>query len=150
LTDLINDATELQRRFGSNLRSIRSDMRLTQEELGERAGKQRVFIQRVEAGRANITIETMAALANAVSKPVEDLLKLDNTDTLRTGSTIGAHVEAAPGELAIELPESDAFSVARVAAAHLGKAIPLVDTTTRVVVGVAGPRGNRRVTSQPD
>lgn len=71
-------AKELQSAFGSNLRAARERADLTQqqvaEQLGHIAGRGQSYISEIEAGRINLTIETMAELAAIVGSDVRALL----------------------------------------------------------------------------
>ena len=62
--------------FGANLRAERVRARLTQKDLSAATGLTQAYISQVESGVSNITLDAMEKLAEAVGKPVRDLLKL--------------------------------------------------------------------------
>lgn len=59
--------------LGLNIRRLRKDAGLTQEELAEKAKIANRALQRLEAGDGNPTIETLAAIAQAVGAPLTGL-----------------------------------------------------------------------------
>lgn len=61
--------------FAHNLKKIRNQSGLSQEELAHRAGLHRTYISSVERGQRNISLENIFAIAEALSVPVADLLK---------------------------------------------------------------------------
>jgi DNA-binding XRE family transcriptional regulator len=63
-----------RRTFGERLRDFRTDSGLTQQELAERAGVNRVTIARYETGRQTPRYASLEALADALGCPVEQLL----------------------------------------------------------------------------
>lgn len=59
--------------FGSNLRSTRTTLGLSQQGLAARSGIQQSKIAQVEIGNVNLTIETMSRLADALGLPIAAL-----------------------------------------------------------------------------
>ncbi|TNE53866.1 MAG: XRE family transcriptional regulator [Bacteroidetes bacterium] len=59
--------------FGQNVRRIRMDKGLTQEELAEGAGISQVQIARIEAGKINTSISTVVAIAKALGVKEDEL-----------------------------------------------------------------------------
>ena len=59
------------------LTEIREKKRLSTRELAARSGVSRSHIQRIEAGEANPTIETMCKLAKALEVSVHDLFSCE-------------------------------------------------------------------------
>jgi len=53
-------------RFGKNVRKIRIEKGMTQEELSEEAKISQVQIARIESGKLNTSISTVSAIANAL------------------------------------------------------------------------------------
>lgn len=51
---------------GRNVRRVRIEKGLTQEELAERAGTSQFYVSSLEAGRRNPTVVTVATLAKAL------------------------------------------------------------------------------------
>ena len=64
---------DVHRRLGANVRDLRVRRRLTQEQLGERAGLSYKFIGEVERGVTNPSIESVAAIAKALDADIADL-----------------------------------------------------------------------------
>ena len=64
---------EVRARLGANVRERRVQRGLTQEALGERAGLSYKFIGEVERGLGNPSIESVAAIAQALDADVADL-----------------------------------------------------------------------------
>ncbi len=60
--------------FGQNLRAAREDKGLTQGQLAETAGVQRGYLNQIEGGQRNPTLDVAEALARAVGKSLSDLL----------------------------------------------------------------------------
>jgi transcriptional regulator with XRE-family HTH domain len=60
--------------FGSNLRKIRRDKEITQEQLALRTGMSRTYISEVERFSRNISIDNMESLANCLDISLSDLL----------------------------------------------------------------------------
>lgn len=61
--------------FGKNVRRIRIEQNKTQEQLAEDAKISQVQIARIESGKLNTSISTVAALALALQVNVGDFFK---------------------------------------------------------------------------
>ena len=68
-----NRSDDLQLRFGFVIRQIRRRLGISQEELGWRAGLHRTYITDVERGVRNISIRSIASLAEALDVSVSNL-----------------------------------------------------------------------------
>ena len=63
--------------LGANVRLARQRAGLTQAELAQRAGLGQPAISLIEASQANPTVQTLQQLADALRRPLADLLKAD-------------------------------------------------------------------------
>lgn len=64
----------IQQALGRNLRQARKRAELTQEAVAERSGVHPTEVSRIEAGKRDPRVATVAALAEAVGVSVSDLL----------------------------------------------------------------------------
>ncbi|MDI1445961.1 helix-turn-helix transcriptional regulator [Polyangium sp. 6x1] len=62
-------------RFAKNLRAARKSKGLSQEALGERAALHPTYVDSVERGERNISVDNMDRLARALGLDVVDLLR---------------------------------------------------------------------------
>ena len=60
--------------FGHNVRRIRTEAGLSQEELAYRAKLHRTYISSIERGQRNVSVENIFAIADALKVPPGDLL----------------------------------------------------------------------------
>lgn len=60
--------------FAKNLKRIRSESGLSQEELAHRAGLHRTYISSIERGERNVSLENIFALAEALKVSPADLV----------------------------------------------------------------------------
>jgi len=61
--------------LGTNLRAARKRIGLTQEEVAERSGVHATEVSRIEAGKRDPQVSTVAKLAKAVELPPGQLLE---------------------------------------------------------------------------
>jgi transcriptional regulator with XRE-family HTH domain len=61
--------------FSKNVRKYRTEQRLSQEELAEKAGVHRTYIGSVERGERNITIDVMEKICIALKLPISDFFE---------------------------------------------------------------------------
>lgn len=59
---------------GSNIRRIRQDARLSQEELAEAAGINRTYLSQLENGRSSPTLDVLERIARALEVPISALI----------------------------------------------------------------------------
>ena len=64
-------------KFGEKVREKRAILRLSQEELAERAGVHRTYIGMIERAEKNITLENVEKLAKALKTSIPELLTFD-------------------------------------------------------------------------
>jgi transcriptional regulator with XRE-family HTH domain len=81
-----SDAEARLRDFGRWLRLLRQSRRLSQEQLGARAGIDRAVIGRIERGEVNVGIAYLWQLAEALEMRVQDLLPADDHPLLKRDS----------------------------------------------------------------
>jgi transcriptional regulator with XRE-family HTH domain len=62
------------RDLGDRVRDRRAELKLTQQELGDRCGLHRTFIGSVERGERNVSVLNLRQLAAALRTPIGDLL----------------------------------------------------------------------------
>ena len=62
------------RDLGDRVRDRRTELKLTQQELGDRCGLHRTFIGSVERGERNLSILNLRQLAAALRVPLAELL----------------------------------------------------------------------------
>ncbi|HYH21713.1 MAG TPA: helix-turn-helix transcriptional regulator [Azospirillum sp.] len=60
--------------LASNVRRIRVEAGLSQEELAFRSGLHRTYISSVERGQRNVSLENIFLIAGALGVPASDLL----------------------------------------------------------------------------
>jgi len=71
----MNELAEgLQRRVGERVRSLRTDRGLTQRQLADRVCVSRPSIANVEAGRQNVGLRQLCALAGALGVGIAELV----------------------------------------------------------------------------
>lgn len=62
-------------RFGRNVKRVRKAQSLSQEALALKIDADQAYISRIEAGRFNPTLESVAEVASALDVPVSELFK---------------------------------------------------------------------------
>jgi len=65
---------QLRRRFARNLQKARAHRELTQERLADLSGLAVRHLQKIEAGEVNLTLLSIAAIADALGCEPRDLL----------------------------------------------------------------------------
>lgn len=68
--------SELARHFGAVIRQERARNGISQEQLADIAGIDRTYVQRIEAGAANPSLNKIEALAGALQRHPSDLIAL--------------------------------------------------------------------------
>ena len=71
---------DMRRLVGRNVRRIRLQLELTQEELAERSGFSQQYISDLERGRRNPTVVSLFELAQALDTTPVLLIEPDNED----------------------------------------------------------------------
>jgi len=63
------------RRLGENLRKVREQLGLSQEELAFRAGVHRTYVGGIERGEYNVTVLTLRKFTKTLGITVQDALR---------------------------------------------------------------------------
>ena len=66
---------DLRRRLGHNVRRLRADHGLSQEQFADRTGIHRTYIGGIERGERNVTLQTLERLALAFDLDPVELLE---------------------------------------------------------------------------
>lgn len=66
---------DLQRTVGQNIREIRQNRFLSQEQFAEQLGVHRTYLGGVERGERNLTLQTVERIAAQLGVAPQDLLK---------------------------------------------------------------------------
>ena len=74
-TAVESGTSDINKRFGRSVRTMRRAMDITQFELADRAGLNRTYLVRIESGEMNITLNTAQKIADALQTDVITLLK---------------------------------------------------------------------------
>ncbi|MFB2924313.1 helix-turn-helix domain-containing protein [Aerosakkonema sp. BLCC-F2] len=69
----------LNQRVASNLKRLRKELGISQEDLAEKCGLHRTYVGAIERSERNITLQTLEKLAESLGVSPHDLLK-DNSD----------------------------------------------------------------------
>lgn len=69
----------MRKALGAQIRSLRKAKGLTQEELGEKADLSYKYIGELERGQVNVSIDSLAKLADAVGVKIGDLFSTETT-----------------------------------------------------------------------
>jgi len=76
----------ITRLFGASVRSLRYRLKLSQEELGQRADLHRTYIAGIERGVRNVTLKSIDKLARALEIPIAALLSPSGKAALQAGT----------------------------------------------------------------
>jgi len=70
--------SDIRKRLGRRIRSLRIGRDLSQEELAEKAGLSAKYLGEVERGIGNISIERLSGLAAVLGIPLTDILETEH------------------------------------------------------------------------
>ncbi len=70
----------LIREFGQRIKNLRTDRKISQEELSFLTGFHRTYIGMIERGERNISLSNIAVFAKAFEMTVSDLLTLNTVN----------------------------------------------------------------------
>lgn len=76
----MNDKNHIQQIIGNNLRTYRQEMKMTQEELAEKAGLSTPFLANLERGTKGMSIFSLRELSFALGISTDCLLFEDNAN----------------------------------------------------------------------
>jgi transcriptional regulator with XRE-family HTH domain len=65
---------DITKQLGGRIRARRTERGLTQEELAHRAGLDYSYVNQIENGRRNPSLDAIARIARALGVPVRDLV----------------------------------------------------------------------------
>jgi transcriptional regulator with XRE-family HTH domain len=82
---------DLNVRLGRRVRALRKKRRLTQEQLGERAGIAAKYLGSLERGRENPTVRTLAKIAKALGVELTELFDTGDASMMTTGRSRQRH-----------------------------------------------------------
>lgn len=71
-------ASSARTTLANNLRRLRAERQMSQEDLALEADLHRTFVAHVERGARNISIDNIEKLARALKVPTFELLRVDN------------------------------------------------------------------------
>lgn len=69
------ESADIRASFGGAVRQRRRQMRLSQEELAQRAGLHRTYVSDIERGRRNVSLDNIHKLAQALETSVGGLFE---------------------------------------------------------------------------
>jgi transcriptional regulator with XRE-family HTH domain len=92
---MVRGSTEIQRRLGMRLRELRLAAGLTQSALAARAGLSYKFIGEMERGVGNPTLDSLCAVAQALSVNLADCFMLSESPEESTVRTLSEEDYAA-------------------------------------------------------
>ena len=65
---------DVQRRIAVNVKRVRKEQGLSQEELADRAGVHRTYVSQIERGVKNATFVSLDKIAQALGTPLAELV----------------------------------------------------------------------------
>ena len=66
---------DVQRRIAVNVKRVRKERGLSQEELADRAGVHRTYVSQIERGVKNATFVSLDKIAQALGTPLAELVR---------------------------------------------------------------------------
>jgi len=89
--DLMNSIDSLPKLIGSRIRQIRLNLGLTQENLAEKADMDFTSIGAAERGVRNLSLKSLARVADALGVPIEELVRLPRDARISSEKEIAMH-----------------------------------------------------------
>lgn len=75
---IIGGAMDYQKILGENVRSLRIERQITQEQLAEICDLHRTYIGAIERGDRNVSLNNIVKIAHALNVAPSDLLKFES------------------------------------------------------------------------
>lgn len=94
---------DLKRLFGTAIKSKRSELGISQEELADRSGLHRTYISDVERGARNLSLESIDKLARALELSIAGLFERANDGVPSVHPIEVLLVEDEPGDIELTL-----------------------------------------------
>lgn len=73
----------IQEEFGLRIKTLRSELLISQIELSKKSGIERAQISKIEQGKINVTLETIDRLSTALDVTIKELLDIPQLSTLK-------------------------------------------------------------------
>lgn len=74
-------STSLRKHFGERVKVLRKASGVSQEAFADKCGFARSYMSRIERGRANPSLDAIAAIATALDVPIERLFTETRTES---------------------------------------------------------------------
>ena len=71
--------TSLRIIFGNRVKALRATMNLSQEAFADKCGFARSYMSRIERGKANLSLDAIETVANALNVAETELIKREPT-----------------------------------------------------------------------
>jgi transcriptional regulator with XRE-family HTH domain len=71
----VSEIGQVRKKLGANIRCFRKRVRLTQEQLAEKADLHPVYISLVEGGHKAVSVEALWKISKALQVPVSSLFR---------------------------------------------------------------------------
>lgn len=88
------DPNAVLRDLGRRVAELRADLGLTQEALAEKLDVTFQYLQRIEAGRENLTVRSIVRLAGELGVPTSGLFEAPKSREVRVGRPAGRRQSA--------------------------------------------------------
>lgn len=77
IANLFQVETDILKRFGERIRSLRLEKNWSQELLAEKTGFHRTYIGMIERGERNLSLKNIETFANTFEIKISELLSID-------------------------------------------------------------------------
>jgi transcriptional regulator with XRE-family HTH domain len=79
----LNDPASLLRNIGRRIAEIRASRQLTQEAFAEHMDVTTRYVQRIESGDQNVSVQVLATFADALGVPVAELFRKPRSQVVK-------------------------------------------------------------------